>query len=268
MAIFDVSKKAKNAGVSLVVAMAALAPLKGVAQDRVYDWLLSRMSVAMDTVRPGTTVKCTSSAHKIITIENGPNTRMIYNPHFKGQKNNIMFRRNTIQNIMPKETISSTSPRFKQGTDKRGPYYTLTRGTLSRIDENKCEYNTDAMYDKYLALAKSNFPDVEHIPARFLKIGVYCVEMFDQINIYDMRSGDNGRLVGSMVINFETGEVLHKSSKYEIFVYQHELYGVYTVCVYDGTKDLTYEVFSYDHYENRVTPAFEVVQAQHKKHSR
>lgn len=267
MAMFNVSKKAKNAGVSLAFVLSALAPLKATAQHRVYDWFASRMSVAMDTVRPGTTVKCTSSAHKIITIENGPNTRMIYNPHFKGQKNNIMFRRNTIQNIMPKETISGTSARFKQGADKHGPYYTLVRGNLRQIKDKKYEYNTDAMYDKYLALAKNTFPNMKRIPPRFLKINVYCVEMFDQVNIYDMRSGGNGRLVGSMVIDFETGDVVQQSTRYEIFVYQHDLVGLYAVRMYDGKKDLTYEL-SYDRYENRITPAFEIAQAQHKKRSR
>ena len=268
MSVFDVHKKAKKAGISLIFAMAALAPLKATAQSRVYDWFASRMSVAMDTVRPGTKVKCTSSRKKVITIENGPNTRMVSNPHFRGQKKDIMFRRNTIQNIMPRKTVPATSPLFRQGKDERGPYYTLALGNLRQINDTKYKYNTDAMYDKYLALAKSKFPSMASIPSRFLKISVYCVEMFDQINIYDMRSGNNGRLVGSMVINFENGDVLHKSTKSEIFVYQHRTSGLYAVRVYDGTDDLTYEIFSYDHYENRVTPAFEMSQANNKKHCR
>lgn len=254
------TKRAKDTGTGLVFALAALLPAKAAAQNRVCDYFASRMSIAMDTIRPGMTVKCTSSPDKKITIENGPNANIVNNSYIIGMQHNVVLRRNTIQNIMPNKTVSDKSELFNQAVDRRGRYYTLPQGNLRRVDKGKYEYNTDAMFDKYYALAKFQFPAVMHIPQKFLKISVYCVELFDQVNIYDMRSGGEGRLVGSMVVDFETSKIFHHSTKNEVYVYQRDLAYLYSMCVYDGNEEFIYEISTFDPYENRITPGFKISQ--------
>lgn len=242
-------KKLKNAGLSLAMAAAALAPAKGMAQNRTVDPKTQRVSLAYDTIRLGMTVENKSSAKKQIRVYNGGFGAFNEN---LDSNNNVRPLANHLPIVMMDNGKNPDHWRFTNAeSDEKGVYYKMLADAGMRQGD-KYTYNTDAMYDKYMAIAKRLFKRV--YAAKSVSIEVYCVGVLDQVIVYEDGVENDQAYIGTMILDVATGDILHHDdirmshkaavvNKVPLVAYQLKTEAENMVHVYDARagRDYTYK---------------------------
>ena len=239
-------KKIKDAGISLTVAMAALAPVKSAAQNRTVDPKTQRVTLAYDTIRLGMAAENKSSAKKQIHIYNGGfgvlNENMDSAVCVKPMASPVPI-------VMMDNDKSPDNWRFTNAeSDEKGVFYKVLSDAGLRHD-GKYTYNTDAMYDKYMAIAKRVFKRV--YDAKSVSIEVYCVGVLDQVVVYEDGVANDQTYIGTMILDAATGDILHHddskmshklsvAKKIPLVVYQLKNEGETLVHVYDARAGRDY----------------------------
>lgn len=242
-------KQLKDAGLSVAVAMAALAPARGLAQNRSVDQKTQRIAFAYDTIRLGTTVENKSSTKKQIRIYSGGFGAFNEN---LDSSNNAKSWNSPIPVVIMDNAKDPDNWRFTNAeSDEKGVFYKVLSDAGVR-NGNKYTYNTDEMYDKYMTIAKRLFKRA--YDAKSVSIEVYCVGVLDQVIVYEDDVNSDQTYIGTMILDATTGDILHHddskmshrlsvTNKIPLVAYQSQAEAETLVHVYDARagRDYLYE---------------------------
>lgn len=242
-------KKLTDAGLSVAVAMAALAPARGLAQNRTVDPKTQRIAFAYDTIRLGMTVENKSSTKKPIRIYSGGFGAFNEN---LDSANNVKPWSSPVPVVIMDNAKDPDNWRFTNAeSDEKGVFYKVLADAGVR-NGDKYIYNTDQMYDKYMTVAKRLFKRV--YTAKSVSIDVYCVGVLDQVIVYEDGVENDQMYIGTMILDATTGDILHHDdtkmshrlsvvNKIPLVAYQSRAEGDTLVHVYDAraSRDYVYE---------------------------
>lgn len=242
-------KKLTDAGLSVAIAMAALIPARGVSQNRSVDQKTQRIAFAYDTIRLGMTVENKSSTKKPIRIYSGGFGAFNEN---LDSANNVKPWLSPIPVVIMDNAKDPDNWRFTNAeSDEKGVFYKVLSDAGVR-NGDKYIYNTDEMYDKYMAVARRLFKRV--FTAKSISIEVYCVGVLDQVIVYEDGVSNDQTYIGTMILDATTGDILHHddtkmshklgvANKIPLVAYQLKAEDDTLVHVYDarGGRDYLYK---------------------------
>lgn len=231
-------KKIKDVGVGIAAAVATMAPLKSVAQDRVVDAEAKRISVLVDTIRLGMTIENQSSRAKEFMIFDGTDPMILLDDALKSRDiyddsvasysmiNGRSFDGTFKHRVFEREVSGYTS-------DGNGLFFTLASSAIHKnniVDRwiSKTEYtyayNTDPLYDKYLGILGKQFSFAHTMPTSDIKIVIHCLDEYVKVSAYDRtkKKDKYGRypLLGSMVVHAFDERIVGFSYDHEVFVFK------------------------------------------------
>ena len=202
-------RKIKDAGLSMMLAAAALAPIRGAAQGAPGDASDQHMDFAVSAISRGVFITNASSPDKKIDIKDWARVEALGHADYSDIP--------TDEEIANVHTFDTTKLNFIWGVESR--YAELVKKSIERKGPNEYVYNTDALFDMYRDRLCELMPQSCAFQTKDMKLHVTCFGSFDQVDLYNI-SGGTEKWVASIVIKTDTEEIMCYSDTTRVRVYR------------------------------------------------